>query len=240
MDDATTACLQWLHANVVLSRGVPLSKEQLAQLERAVGGDAVRGVRCAVCCFARARCVFARGPWGAMRCVGCGALLAVLRGRAVCSRAGRGAMRCVVRGVLLAVSRARGVRCGAWGAVRCLLFCAARRVFACGPWGDVVRGVRRAVCSRVRVRRAVCRARALQSQRRTHNVAVALATIALAATVRPPPPPLSLSAPLSVGPRPRPRPRSSPRRLSPPPLTCVASRSSRCRRWRTRRWSWLR
>jgi hypothetical protein len=37
-----SACLRWLHVNLVLSRGVPLSEEQLRQLSRAVGDDAVR------------------------------------------------------------------------------------------------------------------------------------------------------------------------------------------------------
>jgi hypothetical protein len=36
-----SACLRWLHVNVVLSRGVPLSEEQLRQLSHAVGDDAV-------------------------------------------------------------------------------------------------------------------------------------------------------------------------------------------------------
>jgi hypothetical protein len=38
----TSACLRWLHVNVVLSRGVSLSEEQLRQLSHAVGDDAVR------------------------------------------------------------------------------------------------------------------------------------------------------------------------------------------------------
>jgi hypothetical protein len=37
-----SACLRWLHVNLVLSRGIPLSEEQLRQLSRAVGDDAVR------------------------------------------------------------------------------------------------------------------------------------------------------------------------------------------------------
>ena len=40
-------CLRWLHVNVVQSRCVSLSEEQLQQLSLAVGDDAVR-VRCAV------------------------------------------------------------------------------------------------------------------------------------------------------------------------------------------------
>jgi hypothetical protein len=36
------ACLRWLYANLVLSRGVSLSEEQLRQLSHAVGDDAVR------------------------------------------------------------------------------------------------------------------------------------------------------------------------------------------------------
>ncbi len=37
-----SACVRWLHVNLVLSRGVPLSEEQLRQLSHAVGNDAVR------------------------------------------------------------------------------------------------------------------------------------------------------------------------------------------------------
>jgi hypothetical protein len=37
-----SACVRWLHANLVLSRGLPLSEEQLRQLSHAVGEDAVR------------------------------------------------------------------------------------------------------------------------------------------------------------------------------------------------------
>jgi hypothetical protein len=36
-----SACLRWLHVNLVLSRGVPLSEEQLRQLSHAVGDNAV-------------------------------------------------------------------------------------------------------------------------------------------------------------------------------------------------------
>ena len=39
---ATSACVRWLHVNLVLSRGVSLSEEQLRQLSHAVGDDAVR------------------------------------------------------------------------------------------------------------------------------------------------------------------------------------------------------
>jgi hypothetical protein len=42
VSDDASACLRWLHVNVVLSRGVPLSEEQLRQLSQAVGDDAVR------------------------------------------------------------------------------------------------------------------------------------------------------------------------------------------------------
>ena len=38
----TSACVRWLHVNLVLSRGVSLSEEQLRQLSHAVGDDAVR------------------------------------------------------------------------------------------------------------------------------------------------------------------------------------------------------
>jgi hypothetical protein len=38
----TSACVRWLHVNLVLSRGVALSEEQLRQLAHAVGDDAVR------------------------------------------------------------------------------------------------------------------------------------------------------------------------------------------------------
>jgi hypothetical protein len=38
----TSACLRWLHVNLVLSRSVSLSEEQLRQLSHAVGDDAVR------------------------------------------------------------------------------------------------------------------------------------------------------------------------------------------------------
>jgi hypothetical protein len=59
-DAATTASLQWLHVNMVLSRGVPLSKEQREQLEQAVGDDAVCSCFCArVVVFVRA-CVCCR------------------------------------------------------------------------------------------------------------------------------------------------------------------------------------
>jgi hypothetical protein len=37
-----SACLRWLHVNLVLSRSVSLSEEQLRQLSHAVGDDAVR------------------------------------------------------------------------------------------------------------------------------------------------------------------------------------------------------
>ena len=53
----TSACLRWLHVNVVLSRGVSLSEEQLRQLSHAVGDDAVRLPKLArrVCLWSR-RC----------------------------------------------------------------------------------------------------------------------------------------------------------------------------------------
>jgi hypothetical protein len=38
----TSACVRWLHVNLVLSCGVSLSEEQLRQLSHAVGDDAVR------------------------------------------------------------------------------------------------------------------------------------------------------------------------------------------------------
>ncbi len=38
----TMECLQWLHTNLVLSPGMPLSSEQLRQLADAVGVDDVR------------------------------------------------------------------------------------------------------------------------------------------------------------------------------------------------------
>ena len=37
-----SACVRWLHVNLVLSRSVSLLEEQLRQLSHAVGDDAVR------------------------------------------------------------------------------------------------------------------------------------------------------------------------------------------------------
>ncbi len=44
-------CLQWLHANLVLCRGVSLSEEQLLHLEHAVGVDAVSSRALHPCCW---------------------------------------------------------------------------------------------------------------------------------------------------------------------------------------------